>query len=749
MAQPLILPVWKFIDANGLPLDSGKLYSYAAGTTTPLATYTDSGAGTPNTNPLILDANGQGVIWIGASAYKFILKDSSNNVLWTADGIQTIPDGSITTAKLADGAVTTVKLADGAVTTVKLADGSVTTAKIADGAVTTAKLADGSVTTAKLSGGTTEISFVDTSGPRFGGSPSALPRKPWTAPLLIGVPTSPALGDGLSVAWSPNGKILAVAENNTDYAATFSRFGTELVKMSPGFSTKPSVAANSICWSPDSQYLLILAGGSSLIYQRGKNTFAKCVSNITITGNRNAGAWNPNGNYFAIATDNAPFIGISKRSDVAKNHVFANYQSNNAQAVASATTQVVNYEHLVEDNASAVTTGVGSWTFQSQRNNTYRIEARVTLGNISTYSDLTLATLAVYKNGSKWAELDVINRGTLSTSADRDGLGNGITIDLDAFDSIQIQITENSASTSMTLSSDLTKNFVTITEDGGFDILSTFAQLSDPSSLPTGGGKSVAWSPDGMFLAVGHTSPVGYTFTTTTANATIGATYTNNGVTFTVIATVSGALSLSCSSSGAPLTSGTLTRTSGLGTGDATITFSAAVALPIRFLTIYERTGDTFAKCTDPVALPPGQVNGLAWSPDGLKLTCVHQTSPFITSYVRTSPSDVVFVKITPDPATLPAGVGNGCAYNAQGDKLAVAHDTSPFVTIYSVSGTTFTKDTDPTFLPAGNGKSVSWTPDGQFLTVGHVSSPYMSTYQTSGQYGDNAITSVKEVDLV
>lgn len=51
----------------------------------------------------------------------------------------TIPDGAVTTVKLADEAVTTAKLDDEAVTTAKLADESVTTAKIADNAVTAAK----------------------------------------------------------------------------------------------------------------------------------------------------------------------------------------------------------------------------------------------------------------------------------------------------------------------------------------------------------------------------------------------------------------------------------------------------------------------------------------------------------------------------------------------------------------------------------------------------------------------------------
>lgn len=64
-----------------------------------------------------------------------------------------------------------------------------------------------------------------------------------------------------------------------------------------------------------------------------------------------------------------------------------------------------------------------------------------------------------------------------------------------------------------------------------------------------------------------------YTFTVTSANATIGATYTNNSVTFTVTATIASQTTLICTASAAPSVSGTLTKATG--TGDATITFSA------------------------------------------------------------------------------------------------------------------------------------------------------------------------------
>lgn len=71
------------------------------------------------------------------------------------------------------------------------------------------------------------------------------------------------------------------------------------------------------------------------------------------------------------------------------------------------------------------------------------------------------------------------------------------------------------------------------------------------------------------------TYSVPYYFLITSGSATLGATYTNNSQTFTVVNTVSSATILFCTSTGAPAASGTLTKASG--TGDATITFSLAI----------------------------------------------------------------------------------------------------------------------------------------------------------------------------
>jgi hypothetical protein len=46
---------WQFFNNNGVPLAGGKIYTYAAGTTTPQATYTTNSGVTPHSNPIILN----------------------------------------------------------------------------------------------------------------------------------------------------------------------------------------------------------------------------------------------------------------------------------------------------------------------------------------------------------------------------------------------------------------------------------------------------------------------------------------------------------------------------------------------------------------------------------------------------------------------------------------------------------------------------------------------------------------------
>lgn len=86
-----------FLNAQGVPLAGGKVCTYAAGTTTPLVTYSDYLITTPNANPTLLDAQGRpttGAIYLSAAQYKFVLRTAgttndctTGTVVWTADHV--------------------------------------------------------------------------------------------------------------------------------------------------------------------------------------------------------------------------------------------------------------------------------------------------------------------------------------------------------------------------------------------------------------------------------------------------------------------------------------------------------------------------------------------------------------------------------------------------------------------------------------------------------------------------------------
>jgi hypothetical protein len=77
----------QYTDSAGAPLAGGQLWTYAAGTSTPLATYSDSAGTAPNTNPVTLDARGEAAIYWAALPYKVTLKDAGGATIWTVDNI--------------------------------------------------------------------------------------------------------------------------------------------------------------------------------------------------------------------------------------------------------------------------------------------------------------------------------------------------------------------------------------------------------------------------------------------------------------------------------------------------------------------------------------------------------------------------------------------------------------------------------------------------------------------------------------
>jgi microcystin-dependent protein len=96
MASVLLSPVGngqQFFDNNGIPNAGGLIYTYQAGSSTLLTTYTTVNGTIANTNPIVLDAYGRtpSEIWMQVGySYKFIIQTASAVTLQTLDDLYPI-----------------------------------------------------------------------------------------------------------------------------------------------------------------------------------------------------------------------------------------------------------------------------------------------------------------------------------------------------------------------------------------------------------------------------------------------------------------------------------------------------------------------------------------------------------------------------------------------------------------------------------------------------------------------------------
>jgi len=96
MASVLLSPVGngqQFFDNNGIPLAGGLIYTYQAGSSTLLTTYTTVDGNIANTNPIVLDAYGRtpSEIWMQTGySYKFVIQTAGTVTLQTLDNLYPI-----------------------------------------------------------------------------------------------------------------------------------------------------------------------------------------------------------------------------------------------------------------------------------------------------------------------------------------------------------------------------------------------------------------------------------------------------------------------------------------------------------------------------------------------------------------------------------------------------------------------------------------------------------------------------------
>lgn len=156
-------PRAQFFTADGQPLVGGKVYTYAAGTTTPLATYTSASGASANTNPIILDGRGECNIWFSpTSTYKIKLTDSNDVEIYVVDNITSsgyISNGTIVGSSIINGTVS-----GGTISGSAILGGSINNVIIGATTPTTATFTTFSGTWASLPAGTRML-FVQSSAP--------------------------------------------------------------------------------------------------------------------------------------------------------------------------------------------------------------------------------------------------------------------------------------------------------------------------------------------------------------------------------------------------------------------------------------------------------------------------------------------------------------------------------------------------------------------------------------------------------
>ncbi len=82
----LLQPRFRSLLSDGTPNVGGKVYTYQAGTTIPATTYSNSDLTSENTNPVVLDADGQADIWF-SGPYKVVVTDAAGVQLYAADNL--------------------------------------------------------------------------------------------------------------------------------------------------------------------------------------------------------------------------------------------------------------------------------------------------------------------------------------------------------------------------------------------------------------------------------------------------------------------------------------------------------------------------------------------------------------------------------------------------------------------------------------------------------------------------------------
>ena len=201
------------------------------------------------------------------------------------------------------------------------------------------------------------------------------------------------------------------------------------------------------------------------------------------------------------------------------------------------------------------------------------------------------------------------------------------------------------------------------------------------SSPAAGFSRANAWSPDNTYFVSGG------------ANSPYAFMFKRSGDTFTAITSPAGV-------------GYAIYSTAWDGTGEY---LAIGRNRTVDGLLVYKQVGDTFTPLTVPTIA--GTAEAVAWSPDGIYLTVLYNTSPYFTILKRTGDT---FAAITTPVISVR---GRGADWTSDGVYMAISLTAAPFVILYKRSGDTFTAQTAPYTPPLSDPFRINWSPDDKYLS--------------------------------
>jgi hypothetical protein len=192
-------PYQTVFDANGDPVSGALINTYLAGTTTPVATYTDVGLTVANANPIVADSSGRYVAFLSpGGSYKYVITTALGAAIRTVDNITAVPASSasldvsgIAGETLAAGKAVYLSDGSGGKTAGKwyLADPANTYSSSAAVAVgmTPAAIATDATGSIRLAGGMTGLSSLTVGSTYYASTSGALTATQPTNARIIGV----------------------------------------------------------------------------------------------------------------------------------------------------------------------------------------------------------------------------------------------------------------------------------------------------------------------------------------------------------------------------------------------------------------------------------------------------------------------------------------------------------------------------------------------------------------------------------